>query len=316
MKAPKVDKGLKYPLNALEAEIAVTALHATGDYTVLRKLNLDRDTRFSRRQVPGSLIGLCLDTETTGLNHAQDKIIEMGIVAFEYDPATAEVLRIVDRYNGFEDPGRPLPAEITEITGITDAMVAGQAFDEERIGALADMATLVIAHNAAFDRKFVEARFPRFSKLPWACTVSQIDWSKERIGTRVLEYLLYKCGGYSIKAHRALDDAEGVLGLLLGAFPVTGTSIFKKLLERSLEVTSKIYAVGAPFATKDILKQRGYRWNDGADNGCKGWWVDVPQPQEQDEMRYLAQEIYPGGNTRSVAVTRIDAYARFSIREG
>ena len=316
MKTSKVDKRQKYPLNALEAEIAITALHATGDYTVLRKLNLDRDTRFTHQQVQGSKIGLCLDTETTGLNHTEDKIIELGIVAFEYDPMTAKILRITDRYNGFEDPGRPLLGEITEITGITDEMLAGQAFDEDRISSLAGMATLVIAHNAAFDRKFVEDRFPVFTEIPWACTVSQIDWSKQRIGTRVLEYLLFKCGGYSIKAHRALDDAEGVLGLLLGEFPGTGGAIFKELLERSLEITSKIYAVGAPFAKKDILKQRGYRWNDGADNGCKGWWVSVPQHREQEEMLYLAREIYPGGNTRSVDISRVDALARFSVRDG
>ena len=316
MKTSKLDKHPKHPMNTLEAEIAITELHATGDYIVLRKLNLDRDTRFSRRQVQGSMIGICLDTETTGLNYAEDKIIELGMVAFEYDPATAEILRIVDRYNGFEDPGCPLPKEITEITGITDDMVAGQSFDADRIASFCDMASLVIAHNAAFDRKFVEARFPRFSKLPWACTVSQLNWGKERIGTRVLEYLLYKCGGYSINAHRALDDAEGVLGLLLGAFPVTGTPVFKSLLERSWEITSKIYAVGAPFAKKDILKQRGYRWNDGADNGCKGWWVDVPQQLEQEEMAYLAREIYPGGNTKSVDINRVDAYGRFSVREG
>ena len=316
MKASKVDKKHNYPMNALEAEIAITALHATGDFTVLRRVNLDRDTRFSRRQAQGSKIGICLDTETTGLNHLTDKVIELGIVAFEYDPATAEILRITARYNGFEDPGYPLPPEITEITGITDEMVSGQAFDDDCIRSLIDAAALIIAHNAAFDRKFVEDRYPAFAKIPWACTVSQIDWSQERVSSRSLEYLLYKCGGYSIKAHRALDDAEGVLGLLLGEFPVTGTPIFRRLLEKAWEVTSKICAVGAPYGKKDDLKQRGYRWNDGADNGCKGWWVDVPQHQEQAEMTYLAKEIYPGGNTKSVDIGRVDAYERFSVREG
>ena len=306
----------QYPLNVLEAEIAVTALQATGDYLVLRRLNLDRDSRFSKRRLDGTKIGLCLDTETTGLNHAQDKIIELGIVAFEYDPATAEILRVVDRYNGFEDPGEPLSAEITEITGITDEMVLGQAFDDQRVRSLADSATLIIAHNAAFDRKFVERRYPIFADRPWACTVFQLDWSKERISARTLEYLLFKCGGYCINAHRALDDAEGVLGLLLGLFPVTGMPIFQQLLARALETTSKICAVGAPFGKKDELKQRGYRWDDGANNGLKGWWISVPQDQEQGEMAYLARDVYPGGNVQNVDVQRIDAYARFSAREG
>ena len=303
------------PLNALEAEIAITALHATGEFTVVRKLNLERDSRFTHKSMQGSKIGLCLDTETTGLNHSEDKIIELGIVAFEYNPITGEIIQITDRYNGFEDPGRPLPPEITEITGITDDMVAGQSFDNEQVKALADKATLVIAHNSAFDRKFVEDRYPIFTTLPWACSLAQIDWSKERIGSRTLEYLLYKCGGYSINAHRALDDAEGVLGLLLGSFPLSGTPIFKTLLDKSDEMTSRICAVNAPFDKKDTLKQRGYRWNDGSVSGCKGWWTDVPQCLEQDELSYLGSEIYPNGNTGSVDINRIDAYARFSVRE-
>jgi len=89
-----------FPLNTLEAEIVVNALHATGEVSVLRKLNLEKETRFTHKSVQRSKIGICLDTETTGLNHAEGKIIELGIVAFEYDPITAEIIRITDRYNG------------------------------------------------------------------------------------------------------------------------------------------------------------------------------------------------------------------------
>jgi len=316
MKKSKAGNCPKEPMNILEAEIAITALHATGEFKVIRKLNLERDTRFTRKPLQGSKVALCLDTETTGLDHTNDRIIELGMVAFEYNPMTAEIIRITDRYNGFEDPGQPLPKEITEITGISDEMLAGQIFDDEQISALADKATLVIAHNAAFDRKFVESRYPVFTKLPWACTMSQLDWSRERISSRTLEYLLYKCGGYCINAHRAQDDAEGVLGLLLGYLPLSEAPIFKTLLKASGELTARICAVNAPYDRKDILKQRGYRWNDGANNGCKGWWVDVPQQLEQEELAYLAREIYPGGNTGSVDINRIDAFDRFSVREG
>lgn len=315
-KSSTVRNHREQPLNPLEVEIAITALHNTGEFTVLRRLNLQKDPRFTRRELPDSRIGLCIDTETTGLNHAEDKIIELGIVAFEYDPLTGEIVRIADRYNGFEDPGQPLDAEITEITGITDEMLAGRSFDDAMVIALAEKATLVIAHNSAFDRKFVEARYPVFASLPWACTVSQLDWQKERISSRSLEYLLYKCGGYCINAHRALDDAEGVLGLLLGEFPKSGGSVFKALLARAMETTSRICAAGAPFDKKDLLKARGYRWDDGSRGGCKGWWTDVPQDLETAELKYLGDEIYPGGKTGLVNVVRIDALARFSAREG
>ena len=303
-------------MNPLEAEIAITALHATGDYLVLRRLDLERDTRFTHRTVEDARIALCLDTETTGLSHAEDKVIEMGIVAFEYNPVTAEIIRVVGRYSGFEDPGFPLSDEVREITGITDDMVAGQAFDDDRVNALAQQATLVIAHNAAFDRPFVEKRFHLFANLALACSLAQINWQGERISARTLEYLLYKCGGWCINAHRAMDDAEGLLGLLLGLLPLSGTPIFRALLERAHETTSRFYAVGAPFETKDLLKQRGYRWNDGTAGGCKAWWRDVPQEAEEEELAYLAAEVYPGGNTKSVAIGRIDACSRFSVREG
>jgi DNA polymerase-3 subunit epsilon len=302
-------------MNDLEVEVAISALHSTGDYLVLRRINLDKDPRFSRKTIPHPKVALCLDTETTGLNPDDDRIIEMGVVAFEYNPETAEIIRISDRYSGFEDPGIPLPQEIIEITGITDAMLVNQEFDDDRVQALARSADLVIAHNAAFDRKFVEKRFPCFTSLPWACSVSQINWEAEQIKSRSLEYLLIKCGGYCINAHRALEDAEGVLGLLLGRLPVSGVPVFKSLLDKAFATTSRILAVGAPFETKDALKQRGYRWNDGLRGGSKAWWTVVPEEDEPKELEFLAREIYPGGNTRQVIIKRIDALARFSVRD-
>ena len=287
---------------------------ATGEFKVLRKLNLEKEPRFTLKPIQGSKTGICLDTETTGFNHAEDKIIELGIVAFEYDPITAEIIRITDRYNGFEDPGRALPKEIIEITGITDEMVRGQNLDDDQVIRLAHQATVVIAHNAGFDRKFVEARFPAFATLPWACSVNQIDWQAERISTRVLEYLLFKFGLF-INAHRALDDAEGVLGILLGKLPVSKTSVFKSLLNTYDKMTSKISAVGAPFDKKDILKQRGYRWNDGSAGSCKSWWISVSADREQDELSWLAGEVYPDGSIDRVEISRVNAVDRFSVRE-
>lgn len=303
------------PFNQLEAEIAITSLHATGDYLVLRKINLDQDARFSRRGSSTSRIALCLDTETTGLNQNEDKIIELGIVAFEYEPITGEIIRITERLNGFEDPGHPLAKEIIEITGITDEMVKGQQFDEAAVNKLADQASLVIAHNAAFDRPFVEARFPHFKIIPWACTLNQIDWQAERLQARSLEYLLFKFG-WCINAHRALDDAEGVLGLLLETLPQADNSIFKVVLENSAESITKLYAINAPFDKKDILKQRGYRWSDGSNGTPKCWWISIPESQEKDEFAYLAAGVYPNGRTDSIEIKRISPVDRFSRREG
>jgi DNA polymerase III subunit epsilon len=91
--------------------------------------------------------------------------------------------------------------------------------------------------------------------------------------------------------------------------------VFKALLDNYEEITSKICAVGAPFDKKDLLKQRGYRWNDGSQGGCKAWWISVPGDLERDELSWLSSEVYPGGSTGSVEISRIDALDRFSVRE-
>ena len=69
----ELNQTMAKPLNPLETEIAISALHSTGDFVVLRRLDLERDPRFSRRPAVGSLVALCLDTETTGMDHGQDK---------------------------------------------------------------------------------------------------------------------------------------------------------------------------------------------------------------------------------------------------
>ena len=294
---------------------AIATLNSSGNYRVFPRLNLDSEELVTHKIVENSQIALCIDTETTGLNFKEDSITELGMVAFEFNPMSGEIIRVTDRYSGFEDPGVPIPKEITEITGITDEMVFGQLFDEDRIKEMANKAHLVIAHNAAFDRKFVESRFPIFRELPWACTVSQIPWNRERLASKSLEFLLLKVRQVTIDAHRALQDAEAVLGLLLGNLPVSGAPIFKTLLDEAGQTTSRVSAIFAPYDKKDLLKKRGYRWNDGSRGGVKTWWREVSLSQERDELDYLATEIYRCGNTQSVELKRVDALDRFSVRD-
>jgi len=299
----------------IDTENAISELETTGNFKVLRKLNLEQDIRFTQKTINEPLIGLCLDTETTGLDHATDKIIELGIVAFEYDPSTFEIIRICGRYSGFEDPGFPLSEEVTKIHGITDDMIAGKTFDDEQVNSLAKNVSLVIAHNADFDRKFVENRFPVFVSLPWACSLYQVNWETECVKYRSLEYLLFACCGCFFEPHRALDDAAGVLALLLGQLPNTKTSIFKALVESSQEILSRIWAIDSPFSTKELLKERGYRWSDGVNSSNKAWNKIVPGNLEQKELNFLAKNVYPNGDTSSVKIIRSDAFSRYSVRE-
>ena len=109
--------------------------------------------------------GVLLDTETTGLDHVKDEIIEPGMVKFDYT-GDGRIVG-VDTFSAFNEPSVPISAEVTALTGITDEMVAGHRFDDTAIAAFAENAVIVIAHNSGFDRKFAEREpsVPKFLEL-------------------------------------------------------------------------------------------------------------------------------------------------------
>jgi DNA polymerase-3 subunit epsilon len=84
-----------------------------------------------------------IDVETTGLDAAKDGVIELPILPFDY--IIDEAIVGVHEAFGSGDPGFPIPAEITALTGIDDFV---------------EKAALVISHNAGFDRPFCEREWP------------------------------------------------------------------------------------------------------------------------------------------------------------
>lgn len=305
-------------------ETAVQTVLSSGQYQLLQRLDIDKHPGLNTGITQSSqYIGICLDTETTGLTHGKDKIIELGMVSFEYiiSAATIQIIRIIGRYNGFEDPHEPLTEAVINLTNITDKDLLNEKFDDDKINAMLSVANIIIAHNSAFDRPFMEDRFPITIKKRWACSMADIEWTTtEHISTRTLEYLLFKCGGWFIDgAHRALNDAEGVLALLMEKLPYSGKPVLAMLLHKAINVTStRIYAVGAPYDVKDKLKSNGYRWNDGSNGKPKAWWKDV-EGSAVSELHWLADDIYPrdGKSTRisPVVTEQIDAFVRYSNRQ-
>jgi DNA polymerase-3 subunit epsilon len=124
--------------------------------------------------------GILLDVETTGLNTAQDEIIELAMVKFDY-LSDDRIARVTDVFSSFNEPQNPIPAEIIELTGITDEMVLGHRIDQEAVSAFASDAMIIVAHNANFDRKFAERYWRLFERKPWACSATEIDWRRQWI---------------------------------------------------------------------------------------------------------------------------------------
>jgi len=197
----------------------------------------------------------------------------------------------------YEDPGRPIPAEITRLTGITDADVAGRRFDDRRVAELAGAAALVIAHNARFDRPRLERRLPAFVDKPWACSCHDVPWLAEGFESAKLGWLAYRQCAAFYDAHRADADCLMAVHLLATALP-SGTRAMSALLATARARTARVWAVDSPYAAKEVLRHRGYRWHAGEGGLPRAWWRDVPESGSAAEAAWLAAEVY-GGRLRA-----------------
>ena len=284
------------------------ALEATGEYRVLRKIQ-HRPIINPPDGAP-TKTGLFVDVETTGLNPDQNEIIELAMVPFTYG-LDGRIFSIGEPFHQLREPRDPIPAEITAITGITQDMVAGQEFDSEAIEAFIENADLIVAHNASFDRRFLENYSPAFEMKPWACSIQQVDWRSEGFeGTR-LGYLVAGAG-YFYDRHRAVNDCYAAIELLAMPLPQSGNPAFKQLLEKARLPTWRIWASHAPFDLKDVLRERGYRWSAGGEGTLRAWFMDVAEDLMDAELAYLQNEIYQ--REVDIPMRRIDAYTRFSRR--
>lgn len=283
-------------------------LEQSGYYRVLRRL-LPRDAYLDPGTAPPGtklFTALYVDTETTGLEARADKVIELGMLAFDYDLA-GNVYGVREAFDGLEDPGMPLPPEVVEITGITDADVSGQRFDERSVGAALTDADLVIAHNAAFDRPFLERRFPAFALKPWACSQRDVPWRELGFPSSSLEFLAFR-SGFFYDAHRALTDCRAGVELLAQPLPDGGPPPLVELRRSALRRTVRLWAEGAAIGKKDLLKARGYRFNGAS----RVWWRELPAEEHDAELAWLAAEVY--GRPVALPYVEVGALERYSDR--
>lgn len=155
-----------------------------------------------------------VDVETTGLEAASNRIIELAMVPFNMPHQKA--------FSSLFCVGETLSQEIIGITGITDDMLKGQpSFREmaDRIVALFKQVPFVVAYNAKFDRPFIESELARVDRvlpeIPWVdpyVFICELDRFKRG---KKLSDSAKRWGVHLENAHRAQDDARAAGELML-----------------------------------------------------------------------------------------------------
>jgi DNA polymerase III subunit epsilon len=266
---------------------AAEILSGHSDYRVLRRLA--PVTRFCEGPAQGNCrVGVALDVETTGLNRDTDHIIELAVQRFRFDEA-GRIIQVGAARVWREDPGVPLDPRITQLTGISGEDLVGKMIDEAAAIEILSSADIIVAHNAAFDRPFIDKRLPAIAAKPWACSMAELDWLELGYDGRALAHLVAQCGWF-YEGHRAENDILALLYLLAHGCP-DGETILAKLVACSEKPTYRVNAVDAPFDAKDRLKARGYRW----DAALRFWWKEIPDCVVRPNSSGLNRAGFAGG---------------------
>ncbi|MBQ7818443.1 MAG: 3'-5' exonuclease [Bacteroidales bacterium] len=167
---------------------------------------------------------IVFDTETTGFNAKDDRIIELGAIKFSIPD-----LKEIDRLHLYIRPRFEISEKITELTGITNEFLKDKPYEEEVFDTIMSFFTnkpkVVTAHNSGFDMRFLTALAERnggstiepyyvLDTLEMARDIVDSDTTANyKLGTLASLYGLDE----GIAFHSALDDAY-VTSLLLRIF--------------------------------------------------------------------------------------------------
>ena len=150
-----------------------------------------------------------LDLETTGFDPVRDEIIEAAVLV-------ARGPEVLGRWSTFVRPVHGVPHETTQLTGITQEMVADAPPVESAVLALVEAVGTrpIVAHNAAFDRAFLEAAgCAGRLRGSWIDSLQVARLALPRMRSHRLLDLARAFGLEGGREHRAAEDVEALFGV-------------------------------------------------------------------------------------------------------
>ena len=177
-------------------------------------LHLMSDNRRLLRLYNSGEVFCSIDTETTGLKPDCERIIEIGAVKFDKTG-------VLQNFSQLVNPDREIPPFITELTHIDAGMLKDKpSFTEiSRDFLKFTENTVLIAHNAQFDIRFLNKELERSGIEPLKNhaidTLRLSRWAYPENGHWTLQFLAEQFHINVEAAHRARDDARVCMELFI-----------------------------------------------------------------------------------------------------
>jgi len=171
-----------------------------------------------------------VDIETTGSSAYHDRVLEVAAIRFESGRVTARINQLID-------PGRPIPAFITGLTGIAEADIwqapSFLALSDDFLK-LMEGEAIFLAHNVWFDYRFLREEFRRLAIdfVPaLACTVKLSRHFYPHQPSHRLDAVIERHGITVTDRHRALGDAQALVDFYEILIAEHGDAIVREALQ-------------------------------------------------------------------------------------
>ena len=167
-------------------------------------------------------------------------------------------------------------------------MIKGHTIDISRVESILSASDIIVAHNAQFDRGFVDKISSISKNKIWACTFRDIDWLERGFPNSKQELLCYWHGFY-FESHRAMNDVDALIHLVTHSTYKSDRPL-KELIENAGKPLYLIKAINFPYneQKKNIIKGNGYTWNMDE----KVWTKRVAFDNLEEERNWLTGIIY------------------------
>jgi DNA polymerase-3 subunit epsilon len=196
------------------------------------------------------------DTETTGLDHEKDHVVEVAYALFDttYNAIISVHSELVDAMGNEAEKVNGIPAELLQ---------HGRALHFIERDMKANFVDAVVCHHVDFDRPWFSSSL--FADVPWVCSCNDIEWPNAGKSSKSLVALALAHDVPVAFAHRAFDDV------------LTLARMFQRVAEKGHDVDAMLtkamrpkarFVANVPRSRNDELKAAGFRW----DPDRSQWW--------------------------------------------